>query len=156
MKLTAFKWSSLLSASALTILCLGGCADKNNNGQPDTISQPAVNKTVSEVKNAATKAVDSAEVVAANSATTARIKGAFVTDAILKARTIDVTTDTTKKTVRLDGTVQTAAQKTQASKIAQRNAPAGFKIINNLKVAAGASPGATRKTNNKAAAKKNQ
>ena len=160
---TTKQWSTPLAVGAFAIFGLMGCTDKNNNGQPDGVSQPAVDKAVSKVENTAEdlaakaepavkNAVGTAEDIAANATITAKIKSALITNASLKARDINVTTDSTKKTVLLQGGVQNTAQKNLASKIAQQNAP-GFKINNQLKVAGGASPKMNPKA--KPAARKN-
>jgi osmotically-inducible protein OsmY len=143
-------WSTLLAVGAFAVIGIAGCTDKNNNGQPDGVSQPAVDKAVSQVENTAKdvaakaepaveNAVSTAEDVTQNGIITGKIKTAYISNDSLKARNINVTTDSAKKTVLLQGTVQNAAQKNLATKIAQQNAP-GFKIANQLKVAGGASP----------------
>lgn len=150
MKPFAFAGKSLakstLLGAGLSVMLLAGCTDSNNNGQPDGVSQPAldraIDKTVAKVENVAektaAKAADAAADLSANTLTTTKIKTALASNDAVRARDIDVTTQSEKKLVTLQGTVQTAAQKNLAGKIALQNAPSGYKIQNQLKVPGGA------------------
>jgi osmotically-inducible protein OsmY len=158
-KHAAIKWSTLLGVSALAVVGVAGCQDKNNDDVPDSPAtapqiNKAVNKGVAAVENAATKTADAAKDVAANGVTTGKIKAAYAKNDSIKALDINVTTDSSKKIVMLDGTVQNAAQKKMAKKLAKQNAPAGFKIMNNLKVGGGASPMMNKGVGNKGAGNK--
>jgi hyperosmotically inducible periplasmic protein len=62
------------------------------------------------------------------------VKAALMADQTVDASNIDVDTDETTKTVHLKGSVPTAAQKTEAEKIARSKA-AGYTIHNMLTVA---------------------
>ncbi len=64
---------------------------------------------------------------------TPKIKAALINNPAMKGLQPNVDTIAGSKTIRLSGTVKTAAQKTLASKIAQQGA-AGYKIQNDLKV----------------------
>jgi osmotically-inducible protein OsmY len=124
------------------VVLSAGCADRNGNGQPDSISQPAVDKAVSSLKSSAEKtavqAEHTAEDLGANATTTAKIKAGLAANNTVNVLDVDVTTQSEKKFVTLQGTVQSAAQKVLAGKIATQNAPSGYKIVNQLKVAGAA------------------
>lgn len=144
--LVATKQSTLLAAVALTILGVGGCADRNNNGQPDTISQPAVNKAIAKVESTTKSAVKKiepavkqmekkAEPVVKNLAnatvTTSRVKAALLLNPSLREMAINV--DTKNQSVILRGAVKNTQQKAVAARIAAETAP-GYKIVNQLEV----------------------
>jgi hypothetical protein len=155
------KWSAWLGAGAVVMTLSAGCADRNNNGQPDSLatSEETAN-TVKEGVDATEKAADNAgDAIAkgANQAGDAVAKGADnVADAAtgagaaltmtssiktalgankgMNGSNIDVDTNGTTKTVYLKGTAKTAAQKNLAAAIAKQKA-GGFKIENQLTVA---------------------
>ncbi|MDF2441117.1 MAG: hypothetical protein JWN98_2101 [Abditibacteriota bacterium] len=145
-------WTKWLGIGAITLVAASGCADRNKNGQPDSVAtggemDNAAGKTGDVVANVANKAEGLAETAAKVIAKegknvddaiviTPKVKAALAANPSIRAMAIDVST--TDKNVTLDGTVQNAAQKTAAGMIAKKNAP-GYKIINNLKVAGGAS-----------------
>lgn len=66
-------------------------------------------------------------------ALTPKIKAALINNPAMKGLQPNVDTIESSKTIRLSGSVNSAAQKTLASKVAQQNAP-GYKIENDLKV----------------------
>jgi len=66
-----------------------------------------------------------------NSAMTARVKSAFASDEVVKARTINV--ETFKGTVQLSGFVDTTAEKARAGNIAA-NIQGVKEVINNITV----------------------
>lgn len=144
----SIQW--LLGVGAVLTMGAAGCTDRNNNGQPDGVSQTEIDKTVNKVeqatenavtaaKPAVNNAVSSAETLTENAAATGKIKTAFIADPDLKARNINVTSNSQTKTVLLQGTVATAAHKSKATRIARENAP-DFKIANQLKVAVNPNP----------------
>lgn len=184
------KWTAWLGAGAVIVTLGAGCADRNNNGQPESLAtteetantvkegvdatENAADKTGAAATNAANnaaaetaeagraaantadkagdavanaadnagdavaKAADNAAdaVTAAGAAATItpKVKTAIGANAALRGTTIDVDTLADKKTVALRGTVKTAAQKNVAAAVAKREAPADFKIDNQLKV----------------------
>ena len=65
---------------------------------------------------------------------TPKIKTALGAEAALKGSKIDVDTLGAKRTIALRGTVTSAAQKTMAEAVAKKNAPADFKVDNQLKM----------------------
>jgi hyperosmotically inducible periplasmic protein len=68
---------------------------------------------------------------------TADVKAALMADPTVNATDIDVDSDATAKTVTLNGTVPTAAAKTQAETVAKSKAE-GWTVVNKLRVAAAA------------------
>lgn len=66
---------------------------------------------------------------------TADVKTALTTDTRVDASGINVDTNKDTKTVTLNGTVPTEAQKTLAAEIATKNAT-GYTIVNNLTIKA--------------------
>lgn len=147
------RWSALLGAVA--ILGVAGCADRNDNGQPESpatsgeISNAADNtgdaagnaagNAAGATGNAASNVAEGAADVATQSATTGKIKTALLADSSVGATKINVDTVEDTKTVTLSGEVTNAAQKTLAEKIAKKEAP-GYKVDNKLTVKGGASP----------------
>jgi osmotically-inducible protein OsmY len=129
--------------SAATLACLilaAGCADKNKNGQPDSVAPGAAaqaDKMAGEAAGAAKKAAGEAATAATNAldaaTVTPAVKTALGQNAALKGSKIDVDTLGTKDTVALRGTVKSEAQKKLAEAIAKKNAP-HYKIANQLKV----------------------
>jgi hypothetical protein len=152
MKQPMIKWSTLLGASAIALIGVAGCADRNKNGQPDSAAtEPEISKAVDKAGDAAKsagttvvkgteKAANAVAETGENAVTTGKIKAAFMANPSIKALAINVSTQSDQKTVMLDGNVTNAAQKGLAGQLAKKNAPADFKIQNNLKVAGGASP----------------
>ena len=155
-KLDWKRWTALLGAAA--ILGVSGCADRNNNGQPDSAatSGEVANATdnagdaAGNVGDAAGNVADSAGKTAANAADdtadvasqitiTGKIKTALLADTSLGATGINVDTVASTKTVTLSGQVTNAAQKKLAEAIAKKEAP-GYKVDNKLAVKGGASP----------------
>lgn len=137
------RWGALLGAVA--VIGIAGCADTNNNNQPDSpATSGQVNNTVDNAGDAMGNAGDEAATVATNAAITGKINAAYAANASLSALKINVNTTESNKTVTLLGTVTNAAQKNLATNLAKQQAP-GYKIINNLKVSGGASPKMNKK-----------
>lgn len=150
MKPTA-TWKKWLGTGAIALMAASGCADRNKNGQPDSVATEAevdraTDKTGDVVAGAADKVGDAVSSAASTIAKegknvddalviTPKVKAALAANASIKA--MDINVDTTDKNVTLSGTVNSAAQKTAAGVIAKKNAP-GYAIVNNLKVAGGA------------------
>lgn len=132
------RWTALLGAAA--ILGVSGCADRNNNGQPDSPATPAeVGNATSSAGKTAGNAAEGTGDVATQSAITGKIKTALLADSSVGATKINVDTVENTKTVTLSGEVTNAAQKTLAEKIAKKEAP-DYKVDNKLTVKGGASP----------------
>jgi len=145
-------WTKWLGIGAITLVTAAGCADRNKNGQPDSVAtgaemDKAAEKTGDAIAGAADKTGDAMSSAAdkAGSAMknlddaaviTPKVKTALANNASLGGSKIDV--DTTDQNVTLSGSVKNAAQKNAAGMIAKKNAP-GYKVVNNLKVAGGAS-----------------
>jgi len=137
------QWGALLSAVA--VIGVAGCADRNNNGQPDSAATPGeVNKAVDNAGDATGNMVDAAgnKVGGAGDAASAalmtpKIKTALGQNASLAGSKIDV--DSLPEGITLSGTAKNATQKKVAGEIAKKNAPA-YKINNNIRVLGGASP----------------
>jgi len=135
----------------LTCLCLAGallipgCADRNKNGQPDSLATESEIKNsagalsrdaetaVDKMKPGAEKVVAGAGNLAEAAVITPQVKLALKTNPALKGETIDVDTVSVKDTVKLSGTVKSQAQKKLAGQIAAQKAP-GYQISNQLKV----------------------
>lgn len=140
MKTTWKKWSTLLGAVA--VISVAGCADRNNNGQPDSAATSGeISKSVDKAGDAADSAGDAMKNVD-DAAMTPKIKTALRANASLKGSNINV--DSKDSGITLSGTVKNEAQKKVAGNIAKQNAPT-YKITNNLKVAGGASPKMNKK-----------
>lgn len=139
MNLTLKKLSALLGAVA--IIGVAGCADRNGNGQPESpATGPEINKSMDKAGNAIGNAADSAGAAMKNvddSVMTPKIKTALGANPSLKGSNINV--DSKDSGITLSGTVKNDAQKKVAGNIAMKEAP-GYKVMNNLKVAGGASP----------------
>lgn len=86
------------------------------------------------VADGAAEATDSAASAIEVSTTTAQVKSALMADQTVDASNIDVDTDGSRRTVTLRGSVKTAAQKTEAERIARDKAE-GFRIVNELTIA---------------------
>ena len=104
----------------------------------------AVENTAEAAKNVGEQAVTGAAQAVKGTAdavsgavNTGKVKTEILANPSVKGSTLDVTTDPKSGTVTLSGSVSNAAQKTMAGKIAAREAGAGHKIVNNLKVVAG-------------------
>ncbi len=155
------KMSALLGAGAV-ILALAGCADKDNSGQAESPAAPgqvgnAVSDNLGDTANAvaggvgavgnavtgggqavANGAANAGKAVAGagnNAAMTSSVKTALLGEKALNGAVsgINVNSDSASKTVTLNGTVKSAAQKSLAGAIAKKNAT-GMTIKNNLKV----------------------
>jgi len=146
------QWGALLSA--VTVIGVAGCADRNNNGQPDDAATPGeVNKAVGNAGDATGNMVDAAGnkvggAADAGSAAlmTPKIKTALGANASLKGSSIDV--DSLPEGITLSGTVKNAAQKNVAGNIAKQQAPT-YKINNQIRIApGGASPMMNKKPMN--------
>lgn len=127
------------------VLGVAGCADRNKDNVPESpATQTEVEKTAGnigdKVEDAAKDAGKAVEGLADAATITPKIKTALAGNAALKGTTIDVDTQGSTDTVYLTGTVKSAAQSKAAQTIAAKNAP-GFKIKNQLKVAAGSAAG---------------
>ena len=142
-----------LSAGFLLLLC--GCADRNGNGQPDSVDSKAVSQVETQIKQGAVKVEAAAKPLAdqakqnvgaivknpqaaasnlgAALTITPKVKGAIMADDMLKARKIDVDTFEAKKTVALRGRVKTIQEKQRAEQLAKKYAPE-YKIDDQLKV----------------------
>lgn len=140
-KLNWKRWNALLGAAAIVgIAGVAGCADRNNNGQPDSAATSGEIGNAADTAGQATEnAVEGTADVASQSAITGKIKTALLADASIGATKIDVDTVEDTKTVTLSGEVTNAAQKTLAEKIAKKEAP-DYKVDNKLTVKGGASP----------------
>lgn len=142
--------NGMLGLGAIALIGMAGCADRNNNGDPDSLAtsgevangvDSGVGKMGNVAGNMAEAAGNVAEaagnqvggavngVVAASQ--TPDIKNAIAANGAMKGSNINV--DTKDKTVTLSGTVKSPAQKTMAGNVAKQKA-AGFKIVNNLKI----------------------
>lgn len=156
------KMGAVLGAGAV-LFSLAGCADKNGDGQAESpvTSNPggAVKDNLADTGNAISKAGSAVAGAASNAAgavgeaatgavksvgnagetaaMTTKIKTAIGASAGLKGSNINVDTMADKNTVSLSGTVTSAAQKTLANAIAKKNAPAGYKIMDQLKMSGG-------------------
>jgi osmotically-inducible protein OsmY len=104
----------------------------NAAGDAGAAASNAASSVGNAASNAASKVADAGKNLDDAAVITPKVKAAFIANASLKARNINVST--TDKNVTLEGTVQNAAQKTLATNIAKQNAP-GYNIVNNLKVA---------------------
>ena len=166
------KWIGASAIALAALTTVAGCTDKNKNGQPDSpATTEQIDKTVSNMSNAAaenTKEAGAAVENAASSATNAvsnaatntgkaiegaadaavqtpKIKTALANNASLAGSNINVDTKGVANTINLTGTVKNAAQKTLAGKIAQQSAGAGYKVNNQLTMAGGKMGGANKK-----------
>jgi len=149
------KWIGAGAIALAALSTIAGCTDKNNNGQPDSpATTEQIDKTASNMANAASNHVEGAVNAVSNDATktgkaiegaadaavnTPKIKLALVNNPSLAGSNIDVDTNGEKNTINLKGTVKNAAQKTLAASIAQKMAGAQYKISNQLTVAGGKS-----------------
>jgi osmotically-inducible protein OsmY len=147
------QWTKWLGAGAVLLVGAVGCADRNNNGQPDSVAtEGQVANAVDNAGDAATTAASKAGQAASNAADslgnvaknmddaatiTPKVKTALGNSPVLKGSNIDV--DTTDQSVTLTGSVKNAAQSKLAEATAKKNAP-GYKVVNKLKVTGGASP----------------
>lgn len=161
MKQNWFKHAMPVAAVA-GLLALAGCADKNNNGVPDSFAKDAgdqANKMLDEGKKRAAAAgkkleaetkpaLESARKSVADAAknpdkaaanlsaattVTPKVKAAiFATDA-LRGLPINVSSVGSSKTILLTGTVKTHRQRLLASKVATESG-SGFKVQNKLVV----------------------
>jgi osmotically-inducible protein OsmY len=130
-----------LGAGVVALLGVVGCADRNKDNIPEspatsTEMSKSVDKAGKSVENAAKGAGKAVEGMADAAVNTPKIKSALAANAALKGSNIDVDTQGSKDTVYLKGTVRNAAQSKAAATIAKKNAP-NYKIVNQLKVAAG-------------------
>lgn len=144
------KWGAWLGAGAIALTGLVGCADRNDNGQPDDLATTgevaqtvdnAANATENTVENAGDKMANAAskagtkmEGVGDSMAVTSKVKAAIIANPALGSLTIDVDTDGTNNVVHLKGSVKSDAQKKLAESIAKKEAPT-FKVTNELVVA---------------------
>jgi osmotically-inducible protein OsmY len=147
------QWTKWLGAGAILLIGSAGCADRNKNGQPDSVAtESEVSRTVDNAGDAATSAANKAGQAASNAADsfgnaaknlddaavmTPKIKTAFGNSPVLKGSNIDVST--TDKNVTLSGTVKTRLKASSLKQRPRRMHP-GYKVVNNLKVSGGASP----------------
>ncbi len=154
------KYTAWLGAGAIMITLATGCADKNNNGQPDSMATGneianstdsmgnAMSNGADAMGNAASNATTDVAQGAENAGTaiagagdaltyTPKIKTALGAQPALKGSSINVDTNGPKKVISLTGTVTSAAQKTMAEAIAKKNGPEGFTVENKLTMAGG-------------------
>lgn len=141
------KWLGMGAIVVTSLVGVTGCADRNKNGQPDDVANPAeVANTVDTAGEKVSNAADNVGNVVSNVAkkvensgdalaTTPKVKTALANNVGLAGSNINVTTNNNQ--VILSGTVKSAAQKTLAGSIATKTGN-GYKVINNLKVAGGA------------------
>jgi hypothetical protein len=131
------QWTKLLGASAILLVGVAGCADRNNNGQPDSVA------TEGQVANAADNAGDAASSAASKAgqaASNAADSFGNVAKNLDDAATITPKVKTALgNSPVLNGSVKNAAQSKFAEATAKKNAP-GYKVVNKLKVSGGASP----------------
>jgi osmotically-inducible protein OsmY len=143
------KLGAYIGAGAV-IFTLAGCADRNKNGQPDSVAtegeisnaagaaankvEPALDSAGNAISNAASSAGKAITNAGETAGVTSKVKAAFGANAGLKGSTIDVDTNAQTNAVTLKGSVASQAQKALAEKIAKQNAP-GYKIANQLKAA---------------------
>lgn len=149
-----FSWNRWLGLSAIVLVAAGGCADRNKNGQPDSVATSSeIDKSMGSADEKAANALDKAGETAGdlakqggklvdNAATTGKIKSAIVADKTIDSTAVDV--DTNNNVVYLRGTVKNAAQKNLAERIARKNAD-GVKVVNQLKVS-GNTPNTAKKS----------
>ena len=153
------KYTAWLGAGAILITLATGCADKNNNGQPDSVATgneiagttanvaDTTGEATTNMADAAGNKMESAGGAVANGASAAgnavagagdaaiytpKIKTALGAEKALMGSEINVDTLAEKKTIALRGTVKSSAQKTMAEAIAKKEAPADYKIDNQL------------------------
>ena len=145
MNMNLKKLSALLGVVA--VIGVAGCADRNENGQPDSpATSGEIANSVDKAGDATGNAVSGAAGVMKNvddAVMTPKIKSALGANVALAGSNINV--DSKDSGVTLSGTVKNPAQKSLAEKIAKQQAPT-YKITNNLKVSGGASP-MMKKTN---------
>ena len=166
------KWLAV-GAIVFSSITIAGCADRNNNGQPDTLANKnEIDKTAANAGNTAAgvagNVADAAGNVAGNVAdaagnaatgagkalegavdaagNTPKIKTALANNPSLRGSNIDVDTNGAANTINLKGTVKNQAQKTLAANIAQKAAGSSYKVNNQLKVSGGASATANKKS----------
>lgn len=149
------KYTAWLGAGAIMITLASGCADRNDNGQPDSMAttEEIANTTKSGVDatenslDAAGNNLDEAGTAVANTAMgagdamsgagdaaiyTPKIKTALGANAAMEGSKINVDTMADKKEIALSGTVKSSAQMTMAEAIAKKNAPADYTVVNQL------------------------
>lgn len=147
-------WMKWIGAGAIVLTGVAGCGnDKNGNGSvadeaansvagtADNVSQAGSNMA-SGAANVASKADDVASNMATGAAKTVKgalntgnVKTAIMASPAMAGSNINVTTK--NNMVMLEGTVKSAAQKTMAGKVAMKEAGAGYKVMNNLKMGGG-------------------
>jgi hypothetical protein len=134
----------LALTAALSFAVAGAACDNTANGvRQDTAeatdeARDSADAAKAEAKDEAAEARDDARRTGAGSAADAAgetidVKSALMADDLVDASDINVDTFHETKTVVLKGSVQTAAQKTAAGRIAAREAE-GYKIDNQLTV----------------------
>ena len=140
-------WTRLIAPGLCTLALLGlaGCKKQEVENSVDTAGksiEKGVEKAVPTVQKAVEKAVPVIEKgvakgakTAVELATTGKVKAAFIADKTIPASEIGVSTS--GNVIFLTGTVKSAAQKHQASVVAQKTAGGGYAIKNELKIAGG-------------------
>ncbi len=155
------KWTQLIGLGVVVATSAAGCADRNKNGDPDSLATPGevarstdtavkkmgnaaggAGKSVENVATGAGKAIEGAADAAAN---TPKIKAALGNNPSLMGSNIDVDTNGAANTINLKGTVKNAAQSKLAANIAQKTAGANYKVNNQLKVSGGAASAMKKK-----------
>jgi osmotically-inducible protein OsmY len=125
----------LALTAALSLAMAGVACDNTSRGvQRDTAEATDRGSARDEAADARRTAGDSGSAIGA-AGETMDVKTALMTDDLVDASDINVDTFHETKTVVLKGTVTSAAQKTAAEKIAQKEAE-GYKIDNQLTVRA--------------------
>ncbi len=113
--------------AAALLLALAACGDRKEGGDADATPAVTPGTAAAPATTGVTDADDAED----------RVEEALETDAALRG--FDLDADDDDNAVVLKGTVQTAAQKTQAEQIAMRVAP-GVTVRNELRVDASAAP----------------
>jgi len=128
---------------------IGSATEKSAQGTAEAVdkagekvsegAKEAARQTNEAVGGAVQKTGDAAKQVGAATTITPKVKDALVAEKSIHASTLNVNTDEKAKTVTIEGTQQTAAQKGTVTTIAQKALSDGgnsdYKVINNVKVA---------------------
>jgi osmotically-inducible protein OsmY len=137
------QWSKWWGLGAILVIGASGCADRNNNGQPDSVATTSeIDKSMGntdeklaagadKVGDELTQAADKTGDLVSNAATSTKIKSAIVANDRIDSTLINV--DTKGNTVYLKGSVKNAAQSKLVEQIARKNADS-VKVVNQLKV----------------------
>lgn len=125
------KQLSLMAVLATIGIMLVGCSpearDQYSNAGND------VGEATKKTGDAIVTDAENTKIAADNALKTASVKSALQAADGLDTKDINVDSDTKKMTVTLNGSVPSAAQKSQAEAVAKGIAGADFKVVNNLK-----------------------